>query len=48
MDTEKEMASEAAVTAPKADVVALGKSTVLLSLNIEDRASKFSLVGVSQ
>ena len=48
MDTEKEMASEAAATAPKADVVALGESTVLLSLKPEDRASKFSPLGVSQ
>ena len=48
MDTETEMASEAAATAPKAEVVALQKSTLLLSLKREDRASKLSRVGVSQ
>ena len=48
MDTETKMASEAAATAPKAEVVALGKSTVLFCLKPEDRASKFSPLGVSQ
>jgi hypothetical protein len=48
MDTETEKASEAAATAPKAEVVALGKSTVLLSLKPQDRASTFSRVEVSQ
>jgi hypothetical protein len=39
MDTGKKMASEAAATAPKADVVPLRKETVLLCLKSEHGAS---------
>lgn len=39
------MASEAAGTAPKAEVVALGKSTMLLCLKSEGVASAFSHEG---
>jgi hypothetical protein len=45
MDTGERMASEAAATAPKAEDVALGKSTVLLCPKSEDIASAFSHVG---
>ena len=45
MDTEMKMASEAAVTAPKALVVALRKSTVLLCPKQQTSASGFSHSG---
>jgi hypothetical protein len=45
MDTRMEMASEAAATAPKADVVPLRKETALLCLKSDDGASGLCVGG---